>query len=158
MLVLFKKCSEEGLALITEFFEALTLERSTSEETSTEESFGLVEIVWTTELAQLLADHSIQLKNIIDESVSAGLSCGKKWTGVVKWFSCNTLPVPRCHAIRRKHEGWVTAQAQNSLSCRLKKTVGRICCPKHKINYCCPYFCSSFIMVFGTRAQLRRAK
>ncbi|KER34212.1 hypothetical protein T265_12445, partial [Opisthorchis viverrini] len=27
-----------------------------------------------------------------------------------KAFSCSTLPVPSCHATRRKHEGWDTAR------------------------------------------------
>ncbi|KER28433.1 hypothetical protein T265_04741 [Opisthorchis viverrini] len=29
---------------------------------------------------------------------------------VKKAFSCSTLPVPNCHATRRKHEGWDTAR------------------------------------------------
>ncbi|KER33456.1 hypothetical protein T265_00759 [Opisthorchis viverrini] len=41
---------------------------------------------------------------------------------IIKTVNCNILPVPSCHATRRKHEGWDTARSPRP---RQRKTGGR---------------------------------
>ncbi|GAA57348.1 splicing factor 3B subunit 3, partial [Clonorchis sinensis] len=58
-------------------------------------------------------------------SLSKGERPHRRYPGMVirkKSFSCNTFPVPSCHATRRKHEGWATTRLPKP---RQEKSRGR---------------------------------